>query len=39
MKSTEHQKQIKIIIYYIKFRTSTLIVKDNTNFPDFPKSN
>ena len=26
------EKQIKLIIYYIKFKTSNLIVKNNTNF-------
>ena len=27
----EKEKQIKLIIYYIKFKTSNLIVKNNTN--------
>ena len=27
----EKQKQIKLIIYYTKFKTSTLMVKNNIN--------
>ena len=31
-KPIEKQKQTKFIIYYTKFKTSNLIVKNNTNF-------
>ena len=31
MKRIEKQKQIKLIIYFTKFKTSNLIVKNNTN--------
>ena len=31
IKAMEKQKQIKFIIYYTKFKTSNLIVKNNTN--------
>ncbi len=31
IKLIEHQKQTKLIIYYSKFKTSNLIVKNNTN--------
>ena len=31
IKYIEKQKQIKLIIYYTKFKTSNLIVKNNTN--------
>ena len=30
-KPIEKQKQIKLIIYYTKFKTSNLIIKNNTN--------
>ena len=30
-KPIKKQKQIRLIIYYIKFKTSNLIVKNNTN--------
>ena len=33
IKPTEPQKQIKLIIYYTKFKTSNLIVKNNTTPP------
>ena len=33
IKLTEPQKQIKFIIFYTKFKTSNLIVKNNTNSP------
>ena len=33
IKPTEPQKQIKLIIYYTKFKTPNLIVKNNTNPP------
>ena len=33
IKPTEQQKHIKLIIYYTKFKTSNLIVKNNTNSP------
>ena len=33
VKDTEPQKQIKLIIYNIKFKTSYLIVKNNSNSP------
>ena len=31
IKPIKKQKQIKLIIYYIKFKTSDIIVKNNTN--------
>ena len=31
IKPIKMQKQIKLIIYYTKFKTSNLIVKNNTN--------
>ena len=31
IKPIKNQKQIKLIIYYTKFKTSILIVKNNTN--------
>ena len=31
IKPIEKQKQIKLIIYYTKFKTPNLIVKNNTN--------
>ena len=33
IKPTEPQKQIKLIIYCIKYKTSNFIVKNNTNPP------
>ena len=33
IKPIKHQKQIKLIIYYTKFKTSSLIVKNNINSP------
>ena len=37
IKPIEHQKQIKLIIYYNKFKTSNIIVKNITNSPpNFP---
>ena len=39
IKSTEQQNQIKLIIYYTKFKTSNLIVKNNKLPQNFPKPN
>ena len=36
IKPTEPQKQIKLIIYYTKFKTSNLIVKNYTNYSKTP---
>ena len=36
IKPNEPQKWIKLIIYYIKFKTSNLLVKNNTNSPPIP---
>ena len=33
IKHIEQQNQIKLIIYYTRFKTSNLIVKNNTNLP------
>ena len=35
-KPAESQKQINLIIYYTKFKTSNIIVKNNTNSPKTP---
>ena len=34
IKPTEQPKQIKLVIYYTKFKTSHLIVKNNSNSPE-----
>ena len=34
IKPTKPQKQIKLIIYNTKYKTSNLIVKNNTNSPN-----
>ena len=36
IKPTEHQKQIKLIIYYTIFKTSNLVVKNNRNISKIP---
>ena len=33
IKPTDHQKWMKRIVYYAKFKTSNLIIKNNTNSP------
>ena len=38
IKPTEPQKQIKLIIYYSKFKMSNLIVKNNTSSPKTPQT-
>ena len=37
IKSIKHQKQIKLNIYYTKFKMSNLIIKNNTNASKTPR--